>query len=218
MSELATITDHSPKLDILRAFSAHAKRLGIRAIVMSELSAELGISKKTIYKYYASKEQMVEAMIERWQKRLVSSRDEIAHPTDGDPIRALKGWINLWNSTDAKYSDVFWKDLRKDYPLLYTRYQSAMLERSAEIRRLLNPMLRPGISDEFALRSYAALIEGARKPEFADAVEMTRQQAMLVAVDIWLRGVLTDEALHKMNLDKANLNQTSFQPTLTLKK
>jgi AcrR family transcriptional regulator len=187
------------RLEILRTFSERARRLGIRSIVMSELCSGLGVSKKTLYRYFASKEEMVEAVMERWENRLKSPDDPIAHPPDGDPINALKAWIERWSGTDANYSDVFWHDLERDYPALYARYRQAILERSAEVRRLLSPMLRPGISDEFALQSYRALVDGAKDPAFADAVGMTRKQAMLTALDVLLRGMLKPEIVRKMN-------------------
>lgn len=182
--------DASPELQILRAFSERARRLGIRAIVMSELCSDLGISKKTLYRHFSSKEEMVLAMIERWEARLTAPNDPIAHPPDGNPITALRAWIERWSATDANYSDVFWHDLARDYPALQERYRRAQLQRSAEVRALLSPMLRPGISDEFALQSYRALVDGAKRPDFADAVGMTRKEAMLTALDVLLRGIL----------------------------
>ncbi len=187
------------RLEILRTFSERARRLGIRSIVMSELCSDLGVSKKTLYRYFSSKEEMVEAMIERWESRLKSPDDPIAHPPDGNPINALRAWIERWNATDANYSDAFWHDLKRDYPPLYARYRQATLERSAEVRRLLSPMLRQGISDEFALESYRALVDGAKNPAFADAVGMTRKQAMLTALDVLLRGILKPGIVQTMD-------------------
>ena len=211
--ESAASPDSDARLEILRAFSERARRLGIRSIVMSELCSDLGVSKKTLYRYFSSKEEMVEAVMERWEQRLKSPDDPIAHPPDGNPVNALKAWIERWSSTDARYSDVFWHDLERDYPTLYDRYRSAIRERSAEVRRLLHPMLRPGISDEFALQSYRALVDGARKPAFADAVGMTRKQAMLTALDVLLRGILKPEIVKTMNAtSNATVTQLPASP------
>ncbi len=98
---------------------------------------------------------------------------------------------------------MFWHDLKRDHPALYDRYRVAIRERSAEVRALLKPMLRPGISDEFALQSYKALVDGAKAPEFADAVGMTRKQAMLTALDVLLRGILKPEIVATMDDAKA---------------
>jgi TetR/AcrR family transcriptional regulator, cholesterol catabolism regulator len=38
------------------------RRYGIRSVTMDEIAAQLGMSKKTIYQYYADKDQLVEAV------------------------------------------------------------------------------------------------------------------------------------------------------------
>jgi len=40
------------------------KRYGIRSVTMDELSTQLGVSKKTIYQYFADKDELVAAVIE----------------------------------------------------------------------------------------------------------------------------------------------------------
>jgi AcrR family transcriptional regulator len=40
------------------------RRYGIRAVTMDEIAAQLGISKKTIYQYYADKDELVDAVAE----------------------------------------------------------------------------------------------------------------------------------------------------------
>jgi AcrR family transcriptional regulator len=44
-------------------------RYGIRSITMDEIAAQLGISKKTIYQFYADKDQIVEAVVGQEIKR-----------------------------------------------------------------------------------------------------------------------------------------------------
>src|SRR5687768_7244981 len=39
------------------------RKYGIRSITMDEIASQLGISKKTIYQYFADKHQLVEAVI-----------------------------------------------------------------------------------------------------------------------------------------------------------
>jgi AcrR family transcriptional regulator len=49
------------------------KRYGIKSITMDEIAAQLGISKKTIYQYFADKEDLVNAVIE---EHVNSSQDD----------------------------------------------------------------------------------------------------------------------------------------------
>ena len=57
---------------ILSVFSSKAKRSGIRAVVMGELAAELRMSAVTLYKHFASKDELVSAMVDAWALELAA--------------------------------------------------------------------------------------------------------------------------------------------------
>ena len=57
---------------ILVAFSAKAKRSGIRAVVMGELASELRVSPMTLYKHFTSKNDLVSAMVDAWARELAA--------------------------------------------------------------------------------------------------------------------------------------------------
>lgn len=52
------------QLEILERASAVFIRYGIKSVTMDDLARELGISKKTIYKYFSDKNQLVQSIIE----------------------------------------------------------------------------------------------------------------------------------------------------------
>lgn len=52
------------KLEILERASAVFIRYGIKSVTMDDLARELGMSKKTIYKYFSDKNQLVVSIIE----------------------------------------------------------------------------------------------------------------------------------------------------------
>src|SRR5215831_11082516 len=90
---------------ILDNFSAKAKRLGLRALLMTELATELRISATTLYKMYASKEALAMACVERWVNELGA-----AEAAKHDPKLARDGfeqymhWIDTWADANAALS------------------------------------------------------------------------------------------------------------------
>lgn len=52
------------RLEILERASAVFMKYGIKSVTMDDLSRELGMSKKTIYKYFTDKNDLVKAIIE----------------------------------------------------------------------------------------------------------------------------------------------------------
>ncbi len=51
---------------ILEVFERQARTVGPRGVVMVELVKELGISTRTLYRHFANKGEMVEALMESW--------------------------------------------------------------------------------------------------------------------------------------------------------
>lgn len=51
--------------NILQRSQAMFMRYGIKSVTMDELSRELGISKKTLYQYFETKEELIEQIIEK---------------------------------------------------------------------------------------------------------------------------------------------------------
>jgi AcrR family transcriptional regulator len=169
---------------ILDAFARRAKRLGIRAIIIEDVARDLGMSKKTIYQYFRSKEEMVERLVQRWHKRL-----DTPIP-DGDPVEIMRDWVVRWNDNNDRYSPAFWAELASDYPRLQQEYLEHVAAKKRLLGRRVNPRMKPGAKPRFAWECYSTLLDAARRPEFQEAVGMTKQEALMAALDLWIGGVL----------------------------
>ena len=108
----------SPRERILAAFEERARKLGIRGVVMSELASELGISKKTLYQHFPSKEALVRAMIdvemERMHERMHDRGDELEAMADS-PKDLIKCWAEKILE-EQRFARIFWEELETDYP------------------------------------------------------------------------------------------------------
>ena len=192
MAEKALQPEDEQAVRIVRAFAARARSQGIRAIVMDEIVRELGISKKTLYKHFASKTDLVRALIERWERRLTDPGDPISNPREGTALGAIRKWVASWYRNDAQYSPAFWTELKRDYPDIYGIYQQALAARMRPLADMLAPYLRPGVSMEFATEMYFGVVRLTRDPGRCERMGMTREEAMIAAIEMWAQGVLTD--------------------------
>jgi AcrR family transcriptional regulator len=169
---------------ILDAFANRARRLGIRAIIMEDVARDLGMSKKTIYLYYRSKEELVERLVQRWHKRL-----DTPIP-DGDPVDIMREWVTRWNDNNERYSPEFWRELATDYPRLQSAYLEHVAAKKKLLARKVNPLIKPGIKPRFAWECYSAMLDAARNPAFQQAVGLSKQDALMATLDVWIGGVL----------------------------
>jgi len=176
---------------ILRAFSERATRSGIRSVVMGELASELRMSATTVYNHFASKGDLVLALVERWANDLAASDAGIAQVTaSGTPVERIMRWATAWSNSVLRYSPAFWEDLRRDHP------DAARIFR-AEIRRWkelgaeqLRPSLRPELNPQVTLSVLDVILTQVSDPRFGERTGTSRQEAIETAIQIWARGAL----------------------------
>lgn len=179
---------------ILAEFSERATRHGIKSVVMAELAAELGISTRTLYSHFRTKEELVNELIDSWTADSVAQAVALAPRHGLRPIDALKRWAAEWADTLGRFTPVFWQDLKRDYPAAYRRHLQNMQSKRAGRAELLGPLLRKGIPLEAAMTTFEAILTNAIRPEVCERLDMTRKQSVLAAIDIWAQGAFNDTA------------------------
>jgi AcrR family transcriptional regulator len=177
---------------ILAAFSSKAKRAGIRAVVMGELASELRMSPMTVYKHFASKDELVSAMVDAWALELAAIEAlDLGHVGDCEAaLDRLLAWADAWTASLANVSPAFFKVLHRDDPECWTRFQRQIEARKLAAAPLLGPFLRPDLSSNVALLMLDYLVTHAADPRYAERLGVSRREAVRSAVSIWGRGAL----------------------------
>lgn len=120
----------------------HAERLffehGCRAATMDALAADLGISKKTLYKIVPGKEQLLERMILRFIEATKRQLDQtLDEPALDFPTRK-ESFFGIAFQRLGRLHPRFFADLQRAYPLLSRRIDAIRAEfLPGRIRRLL---------------------------------------------------------------------------------
>ena len=177
---------------ILLAFSAKAKRSGIRAVVMGELASELRMSPMTLYKHFASKDELVSAMVDAWALELAAiDALDLGRVDDRNAaLERLLAWADAWTASLANVSPAFFKDLNRDHPECWARFNSQIEERKLAAAPLLGPFLRPDLNPNVALLMLDYLVTHAADPRYAERLGVSRREAVRTAVAIWGDGAL----------------------------
>jgi AcrR family transcriptional regulator len=195
---------------ILETFSAKAKRLGIRALIMTELATELRISAATLYKLYPSKEALALACVDRWANELgaaEAAKRDPKRPRDG--FEQYMHWIDAWAEANALLSSSFIRDLQTDYPAVWRRYRDVMRERKRRGAALLRPLLKPGLDERVAFAVLNHIFTVVLAPDFATRLHVSRRDALRIAISIWAGGALTRQGqLRSVRLDKKSSKTT----------
>jgi AcrR family transcriptional regulator len=176
---------------ILDAFSAKAKRLGLRALIMTELASELRMSANTLYKLYPSKEALALACVERWANELGAAEAAKRDPQGTrDGFEQYMHWLDAWADANATLSPAFARDLKADYPAVWQRYRDVLRDRKRRGAMLLRPLLKSDVDANVALALLDKIFSIVLQPEFADRLHVSRREAIRSAVSIWASGAL----------------------------
>src|ERR1700731_4781356 len=62
---------------------------GFESVTIDDLARVAGVSRRTFFRYFSSKEDMVFAFLDQWAVRLAD--DIVARPADEDPVAAVLG-------------------------------------------------------------------------------------------------------------------------------
>jgi AcrR family transcriptional regulator len=102
-------------------------RYGIRSITMDEIASQLGISKKTIYQFYADKDEVVDAVamleIKKSEQKCTQSRNECENAVHEIFLAILQMEEML-----KGMNPLIMYDLEKHHPKSYKRFKDYKLQ------------------------------------------------------------------------------------------
>jgi AcrR family transcriptional regulator len=171
---------------------------GFSKVTMDELVADLGISKKTMYKHFPSKDELVDAITD-WQMIHVASRvKEIVN----SPIGFIERIHNLWSfigEMQSRISRQYRDDMRRFRPDLWKRIEDFrrehLIENATKLvdegRRL--GIFRQDVNKEILVLMYVSAIQAVLNPEVLVQHSFSAKEAFEAILRVMFDGTLTDD-------------------------
>ena len=181
-------------------------RLGIRSVSIDDICHELGISKKTFYVYFASKDELIEQLLSTNVSRMEQKMRTTMESSDFSAIvRKFTQWITSENKDVRKVPQLVY-DLKKYYPRQYNDFQlhsfeiqQQYIERFIE-RGMKAGLVRANINKEYTSHLIAKIYTDAMRDfELIESKGHNLPQFSRVATDILMRGILSEEGLKLFN-------------------
>lgn len=180
---------------LVESFKLFRKR-GFKAVSMDDIAQELGVSKKTIYKWFANKDEVVQAgmeyHIEKLQQACCCAVEEA-----NNAIEASLGMVAFIKEAVAEtHPSVFW-ELQKYHPKswqLWKSYKSTfILDKIREhIRRgVKEKLFREEVDVEILARLRLAQIDWGLQEEMYPPAQFDRQKVQLDLLEHFLLGMAT---------------------------
>lgn len=188
--------------EILKKSGDMFYRLGIRSVSIDDICHELGISKKTFYVYFASKDELVEQLLSANVSKLEQKMRTTMESSDfSEIVRKFTQWVTSEQEDVRKVPQLVY-DLKKYYPQQYQSFQRQSFDiQQRYIEQFIEEgmkagLVRANINKEYTSHLFAKIYTDALR-DF-DKIESKGQnlpQFSRVATDILIRGILSEEGL-----------------------
>lgn len=164
---------------------------------MDVLACELQISKKTIYKYFATKDHLVEAVVQDTMKYMSNKIDEIVS-SDQNAVLKILSIMDFMSRSILRASEKWILDIKKHIPSLWNKIDKF---RSKKMLAVLSKIIEQGKNEgyiedkpnEIIIAILIASIRAIINPTFLSENKLTVNNALPVTFEILLKGILTEK-------------------------
>jgi len=201
------------KKDILIEANKLFFEKGYRKVTVDAIASNLSISKKTIYKYYDSKQDLLEKTFEYWKIKLSSEINVILDRDDISFIDKLKEMMSHVGVAMGRLNSDLIIDIQENVPELWNRINNYKHEAAfLRFNRLIEEGIQKGqikksVNKNLVVALYACAIENLLDPNFLNSLPENMRKNLPEyhseifdnTLKIIYEGILTDEALENLS-------------------
>jgi AcrR family transcriptional regulator len=182
---------------ILEAARRHFFEFGYSAWTMDDLARELGMSKKTLYRHFPSKDALLGEVLDQFAGGMLAlANGFFSDRSLSFPVKMVRfGEALLQRLSQIRPHTL--RDLQRSSPQLYARLEEL---RSKNIPLIFGQIIREGqaagmvrkdIDPVFAVAYWRPAIQSVLHPDTLEQLGLAPHEAMRRAVDIFFGGLLT---------------------------
>ena len=167
--------------NIIQRVTALYYQYGIKSVTMDDVARELGMSKKTLYKYVSNKDELVEYCVDYLLKQRDCAFQEI-EKKDLNAIEMLFAVNEHVVDMLKNYNPSTEYDLKKYYPKLYEKLRKFRRENMYEAvitnikKGKQEGLFRENLDEDIIARVHVSRIENSFANEMFDIEELTSQR------------------------------------------
>ena len=145
---------------------------GFRKVTMDELANFLNMSKKTIYNYFSSKEQLIETIFQEYRRNITQKIDNLITDQSLPFTEKLKGMMVGVAYALSGMSSYFLRDIEDHLPILWKKVNRYKNEAAfLRFNRLMeegikNGHIRQEVNKSVVVALYASAIHNLLDPRF----------------------------------------------------
>lgn len=177
--------------------------LGFKSVTMDEIASALGVSKKTIYKYFNNKTDLVNAVTNHVFDSISCGIDHICHLNMNpiDELFSIKRFV-MDHLKDEKSSPQY--QLQKYYPKIFLSLKKKQFEVMQECvidnlkKGIELGLYRPNIDLEFISRIYFNGLTGIKDNDMFPLKDYSMKTLLNFYYEYHLRGICTAKGIKQL--------------------
>ena len=191
------------ELELRDVILEHARNVflarGFSKVTVDEIASQLGISKKTLYKSYPSKEELLRASLHSmmrsagWELERIVSSDKPLVEKLATAMMTMGSYISRLRKESIidlqRFAPTIWRELDK---FRQEHIVSRLVAMVAQAR--VENLLRPEVHEEVVIQMLIHSIQGIVNPEVLITHSFSAEQATRSIITVIFQGALTDSA------------------------
>ena len=196
-------------LDVRERVLEHARdeflSRGFSKVTLDEIASDLGISKKTLYKFYPSKEELLRASLHAmmrsagWELERISSSDKPFADKLAEALMTMGKYISRFRREGLadvqRFAPSIWKELDK-----YREEQivSKLVTMITQARK--ENIFRAEVNEQVLIRMFVSSIQAIINPQVLSQHSFSAQEAAQNIFKVLFEGALTDAARREFHV------------------
>ena len=178
-------------------------QFGFSRVTMEEIAEELGMSKKTLYRFFPGKEKLLKEMVTGMRCKLEDYVQELWGNSEMSFLEKLKNLMNYIGNQSTAFRGPLAHDLQKNFPQLWEEINESRRTHSLQKFNLLinegmeKGIFRKDIDLQIIVLLYMNAIQGILNPEVLAQLPYTANQIFESIIRVFMEGIFTEEGRNK---------------------
>ncbi len=195
------MTDIDARANILSAAEEMFMQYGYSKVTMEEIAAGLGISKKTLYRFFPNKKELLRELMTQRQCEFMDHIEGIWKREDIDFVGKFRETLDFVGERSSKMNK--FQDIQRIAPDIWQEIHDFKKEKIFDkVRKLFEAgfetgIFRNDIDRDIVILVYTHAVESIVNPEALSELPCTAGQAFEAISKIIFEGILTEEGRTK---------------------
>ena len=169
----------------------------MRAFTVENLASCLCMSKKTIYKFFPTKEALIDKIVS-FRLNQIEAEIKAVRNNDSNPIQQFLGVMNIFYNSIAKLKIEQIGELKNRYPKMWKRIETFRLNRKEDFYSILKNaqgqgFVRENLDIHVISTMYTNIINSTFQPEFFIENSLFPKDVLPVLVEMVSGGLLSED-------------------------